>query len=54
MLTLKAAADIRSKRIAKREQASANRWHLEIKLESRKDVDKELIGWLKNAYELAQ
>lgn len=54
MLTLKAAADNHSERIAKREQASANRWHLEIKLESRKDVDRELIGWLKNAYDLAQ
>ena len=53
VLTLKAAADIQSKRIAKREQASANRWHLDIKLENRKDVDRELIGWLKKAYDLA-
>ena len=33
ILTLKSDSDITSKRIAKREQASAHRWHLEIKLE---------------------
>jgi hypothetical protein len=30
-LTIKSAADINSPRIVKREQASANRWHLEIR-----------------------
>ena len=34
ILTLKSDADITSKRIAKREQASAHRWHLEIRLET--------------------
>src|SRR3954468_9464110 len=32
ILTLKSASDIRSARIVRREQASANRWHLELKL----------------------
>jgi hypothetical protein len=53
ILTLKAAADEKSKRVARREQVSANRWHVEIKLAKKSDVDKELTGWLKNAYELA-
>ena len=53
ILTLKSDSDITSKRIAKREQASAHRWHLEIKLEAPAQVDPEVLGWLKKAYELA-
>jgi hypothetical protein len=34
ILTLKSDSDIASKRIARREQASAHRWHLEVKLEN--------------------
>ena len=41
-----------SKRVSKVEQASANRFHHTIKLSSLKDVDKELLNWLKEAYEL--
>lgn len=52
-LTIKADDDIRSKRVVKRDQASANRWHLEVMLTSPKDVDAELVGWLKRAYELS-
>ena len=53
ILTLKSATDIRSPRIVKREQASANRWHLEVRLETPAAVDRELAGWIKAAYELA-
>jgi uncharacterized protein DUF5655 len=53
VLTLKSDSDVSNKRIAKREQASAHRWHLEIKLETPDEVDGELLTWLKNAYELA-
>lgn len=53
ILTLKSDSDITSKRIAKREQASAHRWHLEVKLEKPEQVDRELIHWLERAYELA-
>lgn len=41
-----------SKRVIKVEQASANRFHHTIKLLKPVDVDKELITWLKEAYEL--
>jgi hypothetical protein len=41
-----------SKRVLKVEQASANRFHHTIKLSSPKDIDKELLIWLKKAYEL--
>ena len=53
ILTLKSATDLKSPRILKREQASANRWHLETKLETAKEVDREIVGWLKKAYDLA-
>jgi uncharacterized protein DUF5655 len=53
ILTLKSDSDVASKRVAKREQASANRWHLEIKLETPAQVDRELMTWLAKAYALA-
>jgi hypothetical protein len=53
ILTLKSASDIASPRIRKREQASANRWHIEVELATPRDVDREVRGWLKRAYDLA-
>ncbi len=44
--------ELKSKRVGKVEQASANRFHHTIKLTSDKDIDKELLTWLKEAYEL--
>jgi hypothetical protein len=52
ILTLKSAHDIASPRIAKHEQASANRWHLEVKLTDPDEVDAELAGWLAAAFAL--
>lgn len=52
-LTIKSATDIRSPRIVKREQALANRWHLEIRLENPRQVDRELTAWLADAMRLA-
>ena len=53
LLTIKAAADIASPRIVKREQVSAHRWHLEVRLEKPSDVDRELEAWLKDAMALS-
>ena len=53
ILTLKSAKDIRSPRIDKREQTSAHRWHLEIRLEKPADVDRQLTSWLSAAYKIA-
>lgn len=53
VLTIKADRDIASPRVVKREQASANRWHLEVKLTAPADVDRELTSWLAAAYELS-
>jgi hypothetical protein len=52
-LTLKSATDIRSPRVEKREQTSANRWHVEVRLEEPAQVDRQLTAWLKAAYDLA-
>jgi len=53
ILTLKSATDIGSPRIRKSEQASANRWHVEIRLASPRELDAELRGWIAAAYQLA-
>jgi hypothetical protein len=53
ILTLKSATDLKSPRISKHERASANRWHLEVRLDDPAQVDDELEGWLIAAYELA-
>lgn len=53
ILTLKSAQDIRSPRVEKREQVSANRWHLEVRLQQPADVDGQLTDWLTAAYQLA-
>ena len=53
ILTIKSAADIKSPRVFKHQQASANRWHLEVRLEDPKEVDAELKSWLKAAMEIS-
>lgn len=53
ILTLKSESDLKSERVTKHEKASAHRWHLEVRLEAPGEVDRELVGWLKKAYDLA-
>lgn len=53
ILTVKAANDITDGRISKREQASANRWHHEIKISTVDEIDAEMIGWLRDSFELS-
>ena len=50
--TVKSDRDVPSSRIRKRERASANRWHLEVRPTS-EEVDREVRGWLQRAYSLA-
>ncbi|MEO8129304.1 MAG: DUF5655 domain-containing protein, partial [Bryobacteraceae bacterium] len=50
VLTIKAAQPIARARIAKAEQVSKNRWHLDVKLTSLEQIDAELIAWLREAY----
>ena len=53
ILTLKAKSVLQSPRVHRAEQASANRWHVEIRLKSPAEVDAELQAWLTEAYSLA-
>ena len=53
ILTLKSDSDVVNRRIAHREQASAHRWHLEIKLNAPEQVDQEIAAWLDQAYQIA-
>jgi hypothetical protein len=53
ILTIKSAAPIKHSRIMKSEKVSASRFHQEVKLASPKEVDPQLIGWLKEAYTLS-
>lgn len=53
ILTLKSDSNVVNKRIARREQASAHRWHLEIKLDGPEQVDQEIAAWLEKAYQIA-
>ena len=53
ILTIKSDRKLGSPRIHKSEQVSAHRFHHEIKLTSPSDVDQELLGWLRIAYEMS-
>ena len=53
VLTIKANDRIASPRIFKSEQTSANRWHHETRLTRLSDVNRELISWLRDAYDLS-
>ena len=53
ILTIKLDDDVKSPRVLKRQQASARRWYVEVRVEKPADVDRELVGWLKQAYALS-
>jgi len=54
VLTIKSPADIQSSRIRKREQVSARRWHLEVRLSDPKQVDAEIERWIGQAFEISK
>jgi hypothetical protein len=53
ILTLKSDHSVPGPRVHKGEQASRNRWHLQIRLTDPADVDSELREWLAHAYDIA-
>jgi hypothetical protein len=53
MLNVKSDAPIASPRFPEFEKVSASRYHQEIKLSNPSEVDAELLGWLKQAYDLS-
>lgn len=52
LLNIRTAAPIESARIRKTEKVSANRCHNEVLLTALAEIDKELMGWLRTAYDL--
>lgn len=53
LLNIRSDAAISSPRVRKVEQVSKSRFHNEMLLETPKDVDREVIGWLRAAYQLS-
>lgn len=53
LLNIRSAVPIESARMRKVERVSANRFHNEMLLTSPADVDAELTGWLRNAYDIS-
>ena len=53
ILTVKSTGDIDSPRVSNREQASAHRWYHEVKITNCDDIDNQIIGWLRDSYELS-
>jgi hypothetical protein len=54
VLTIKSDKPLKSKRLFKSEQTSAQRFHHEIKLVKPSELASEVKGWLKRAYELSE
>lgn len=54
VLTIKSDRPIKNRRVFKSEQASAKRFHHEIKLSAIEELDAELQKWLKAAYDLSE
>lgn len=52
VLNLVLDAPLKSARVHRTEQVSANRHHVEIKLETPSEVDAQMVAWLKRAYSL--
>ena len=53
ILTVKADSDHPGSAAIRRQKTSANRWHLEFRLERPEDVDPALVRLLEKAYALA-
>jgi hypothetical protein len=50
ILNVVSAAPIKSARVVEQAQVSAHRFHNRVKIEKAEDINKELLGWLKEAY----
>ena len=53
ILNIKSAAPLGSVRAMRSEQVSAHRYHTRFKLTDPVEIDAELLGWLKQAYEIS-
>src|SRR5579863_9250604 len=53
LLNIRSQTPIKSARVRKMENVSANRCHNELMLAAPGDIDKELLAWLRAAYDLS-
>jgi hypothetical protein len=53
LLNLKADHPVEGPRVVKSERLSARRYHFKVKLSRPDEVDAELQGWLRHAYDLS-
>jgi hypothetical protein len=53
LLNIKSDHPLESPRIPKSERLSAKRFHQKVRLSSPQEVDAELKGWLRDAYDLS-
>jgi hypothetical protein len=53
LLNIRTALPLKGPRIKKIEKVSAHRFHNELRLEDPADIDKELLGWLRDAHRLS-
>lgn len=54
ILTIRCDHMLTGPRVQRTERVSENRYHCEVKLDSPKDIDRKLIGWLREAYKLTE
>ncbi len=54
VLNLRTGTPIESDRIRKVERVSANRFHNELFITDPKEIDEDLLSWLRDAYQLSQ
>jgi hypothetical protein len=52
LMTIKSTAPLHASRVVKSEQVSKNRWHVDVRVTEASDIDAELLGWVRTAYEL--
>lgn len=53
LLTIKSDTPALGPRVHKSEHTSRNRYHHVVKISNSEEVDKELLGWLKKAWEMS-
>lgn len=54
VIMIKSPVAVRSRRVAKCEQLSANRWHFELHVSTPADIDSAVEAWLRRAYEISR
>jgi len=54
IMTLKSSSDIEDPRVVKRQKVSTNRWYIDVRLETPRDLNAKVTTWLERSYALAE